>query len=160
MLTFSEIFEFSRVKIPILKEFEWFEWFERFEWFGPSPIEPFNPGMFQLRLVRWSFRAWHALGAPSQLDAVAGRFIGRKQAFFLLRRIVLRWRSWASSCLLLREARFEREEQQALQTLNRERGRMGESLPGLKGSIGEGSNHSNFSQQSSVEILSKFRNFR
>ena len=41
-------------------------------------------------------------------------------------------------------------------------------LPGLKGSIGEGSNHSNFSDRSSVRILSKFtsdvrtkfRNFR
>ena len=32
--------------------------------------------------------------------------------------------------------------------------------PELKGSIGEGSNHSNFSHQSSVKILSKFRNFR
>ena len=31
---------------------------------------------------------------------------------------------------------------------------------GLKGSIGEGPNHSNFSQQSSVRIRSKFRNFR
>ena len=30
----------------------------------------------------------------------------------------------------------------------------------LKGSIGEGPNHSNFSHQSSVKILSKFRNFR
>ena len=28
--------------------------------------------------------------------------------------------------------------------------------PGLKGSIGEGSNHSNFSHQSSVKTLSKF----
>ena len=34
------------------------------------------------------------------------------------------------------------------------------AVPGLKGSIGEGSNHSNFSHQSSVKILSKFRNFR
>ena len=45
MLTFSEIFEFSKEKFrktPILKEFEWFEWFE---WFGPSPIEPFNSGL-------------------------------------------------------------------------------------------------------------------
>ena len=45
MLKFSEIFEFSKEKfrkIPILKEFEWFEWFE---WFGPSPTEPFNPGL-------------------------------------------------------------------------------------------------------------------
>ena len=32
--------------------------------------------------------------------------------------------------------------------------------PGLKGSIGEGSNHSNFSHQSSVKILSKFNAFR
>ena len=41
MLKFSENFEFSGEKIPknpILNEFEWFEWF------GPSPIEPFNPG--------------------------------------------------------------------------------------------------------------------
>ena len=30
----------------------------------------------------------------------------------------------------------------------------------LKGSIGEGPNHSNFSHQSLVKILSKFRNFR
>ena len=30
---------------------------------------------------------------------------------------------------------------------------------GLKGSIGEGPNHSNFSDQSSVKILAKFRNF-
>ena len=30
----------------------------------------------------------------------------------------------------------------------------------LKGSIGEGPNHSNFSHQSSVKVLSKFRNFR
>ena len=30
----------------------------------------------------------------------------------------------------------------------------------LKGSIGEGPNHSNFSDQSSVTILAKFRNFR
>ena len=30
----------------------------------------------------------------------------------------------------------------------------------LKGSIGEGPNHSNFSDQSSVRILSKFKNFR
>ena len=29
-------------------------------------------------------------------------------------------------------------------------------VPKLKGSIGEGSNHSNFSHQSSVKILSKF----
>ena len=31
--------------------------------------------------------------------------------------------------------------------------------PKLKGSIGEGSNHSNFSHQSSVKILSKFNAF-
>ena len=31
--------------------------------------------------------------------------------------------------------------------------------PKLKGSISEGSNHSNFSNQSSVKFLSKFRNF-
>ena len=31
--------------------------------------------------------------------------------------------------------------------------------PKLKGSIGEGSNHSNFSRQSSVKILSKFNAF-
>ena len=35
-----------------------------------------------------------------------------------------------------------------------------ESLPELKGSIGEGPNHSNFSDRSSVRILSKFKNFR
>ena len=29
-------------KIPILKEFEWFEWF------GPSPIEPFNSGIYRV----------------------------------------------------------------------------------------------------------------
>ena len=34
------------------------------------------------------------------------------------------------------------------------------SLTKLKGSIGEGPNHSNFSDQSSVRILSKFRNVR
>ena len=42
MLKFAEFFEFSKEnfrKIPILKGFEWFEWF------GPSPIEPFNPGV-------------------------------------------------------------------------------------------------------------------
>ena len=33
-------------------------------------------------------------------------------------------------------------------------------VPELKGSIGEGSNHSNFSHQSSVKFLSKFRNCR
>ena len=47
MLKFSEIFEFSKEKIrkiPILIEFEWFEWF------GPSPIEPFNPGREQAYL--------------------------------------------------------------------------------------------------------------
>ena len=41
MLKFSEFFAFSKEqfrKIPILKEFEWFECF------GPSPIEPLNPG--------------------------------------------------------------------------------------------------------------------
>ena len=32
--------------------------------------------------------------------------------------------------------------------------------PKLKGSIGEGPNHSNFSDRSSVKILSKFKNFR
>ena len=32
--------------------------------------------------------------------------------------------------------------------------------PKLKGSIGEGPNHSNFSDQSSVKLLAKFRNFR
>ena len=32
--------------------------------------------------------------------------------------------------------------------------------PELKGSIGEGPNHSNFSDQSSVEILAKFKNFQ
>ena len=32
-------------------------------------------------------------------------------------------------------------------------------LPELKGSIGEGPNQTNFSHQSSVKILSKFRNF-
>ena len=32
--------------------------------------------------------------------------------------------------------------------------------PKLKGAMGEGSNHSNFSHQSSFKILSKFRNFR
>ena len=31
--------------------------------------------------------------------------------------------------------------------------------PGLKGSVGEGPNHSNFSDRSSVRIRSKFRNF-
>ena len=31
--------------------------------------------------------------------------------------------------------------------------------PELKGSIGEGSNHSNFSHQSSVKIMSKFNGF-
>ena len=34
------------------------------------------------------------------------------------------------------------------------------TLPELKGSIGEGSNHSNFSHQSSVRILAKIKNFR
>ena len=34
-----------------------------------------------------------------------------------------------------------------------------EFFPQLKGSIGEGPNHSNFSDQSSVRIRSKFRNF-
>ena len=40
MLIFSEIFELIIFleNIRILKEFEWFEWF------GPSPIEPSNPG--------------------------------------------------------------------------------------------------------------------
>ena len=33
------------------------------------------------------------------------------------------------------------------------------SSPELKGSIGEGPNHSNFSDQSSVKILAKFKNF-
>ena len=33
------------------------------------------------------------------------------------------------------------------------------SSPKLKGSIGEGSNHSNFSHQSSVKILSKYSTF-
>ena len=32
-------------------------------------------------------------------------------------------------------------------------------VPGLKGSIGEGPNHSNFSNQSSVKTLSKFNAF-
>ena len=32
--------------------------------------------------------------------------------------------------------------------------------PELKGSVGEGPNHSNFSDRSSVKILSKFKNFR
>ena len=32
--------------------------------------------------------------------------------------------------------------------------------PELKGSIGDGPNHSNLSDQSSVKILAKFRNFR
>ena len=32
--------------------------------------------------------------------------------------------------------------------------------PELKGSIGEGPNHSNFSDRSTVKILAKFRNFR
>ena len=57
MLTFSEIFEFSREdnpKIPILKEFEWFEWFE---WFGPSPIEPFNSGERRAARARQGARA-------------------------------------------------------------------------------------------------------
>ena len=36
----------------------------------------------------------------------------------------------------------------------------GQSALKLKGSIGEGSNHSNFSHQSSVKILSKFNAFR
>ena len=36
----------------------------------------------------------------------------------------------------------------------------GQSVPELKGSIGEGPNHSNFSDQSSVKILAKFGNFR
>ena len=35
----------------------------------------------------------------------------------------------------------------------------GLTAPRLKGSIGEGPNHSNFSDQSSHSILSKFRNF-
>ena len=35
----------------------------------------------------------------------------------------------------------------------------GEPHPKLKGSIGEGSNHSNFSHQSSVNIVSEFRKF-
>ena len=38
--------------------------------------------------------------------------------------------------------------------------REGLRRPKLKGSIGEGPNHSNFSDRSSVTILSKFRNFR
>ena len=42
----------------------------------------------------------------------------------------------------------------------REDARGGRLWTKLKGSIGEGSNHSNFSHQRSVEILSKFRNFR
>ena len=33
-------------------------------------------------------------------------------------------------------------------------------LPELKGSIGEGPNQTNYSDQSSVRILAKFRNFR
>ena len=36
----------------------------------------------------------------------------------------------------------------------------GEYCAGLKGSIGEGSNHSNFSDPGSVRILSKLKNFR
>ena len=36
---------------------------------------------------------------------------------------------------------------------------MGAYDPKLKGSIGEGSNHSNFSHQSAVKILSKFNAF-
>ena len=32
--------------------------------------------------------------------------------------------------------------------------------PGLKGSVGEGPNQTNYSDQSSVKILSKFGNFR
>ena len=36
----------------------------------------------------------------------------------------------------------------------------GRLIAELKGSIGEGPNHSNFSDQSSVTILAKFRNFR
>ena len=39
------------------------------------------------------------------------------------------------------------------------RGGTSESQSKLKGSIGEGSNHSNYSDQSSVRILSKFRIF-
>ena len=34
------------------------------------------------------------------------------------------------------------------------------NVPELKGSIGEGPNHSNYSDRSSVRILSKFRNVR
>ena len=34
------------------------------------------------------------------------------------------------------------------------------SLTELKGSVGEGPNHSNYSDRSSVRILAKFRNFR
>ena len=40
-----------------------------------------------------------------------------------------------------------------------ERQRVQRPAPELKGSIGEGLNHSNFSDQSSHSILSKFRNF-
>ena len=41
-----------------------------------------------------------------------------------------------------------------------ESGKPAGGKPKLKGSIGEEPNHSNFSDRSSVRILSKFRNFR
>ena len=48
---------------------------------------------------------------------------------------------------------YEREKQRLADK------KLAEHEPGLKGSIGEGPNHSNFSDRSSVRTLSKFRNF-
>ena len=78
---------------------------EKFEWFGPSPIEPFNPGSLSLL----------AVGQSSNCEGVE-------------RKIGYRWSETQGN---LNFAEYPAE---------------------LKGSIGEGPNHSNFSDQSSVKI--------
>ena len=83
--------------------------------------------LFQLNLMRWSFQAWRSTGNSAMIETgAASGYIARRQACYLLRRIVLRWRSWATLCLYLRESRCEREEAQSLEKLTGEQARMDE----------------------------------
>ena len=120
---------------------------EKFEWFGPSPIEPFNPGRRRRRRPS-SRRPCGTSKFPLPLP-LSGHLKSKARVLpggpGELGERFLAVDIFGEGSVAVAE---DRDEVGPL------------SKPKLKDSIGEGPNHSNFSDRSSVSILSKFRNFR
>ena len=134
-------------------------WSEKFEWFGPSPIEPFNlapygalssKGAAEVTCVAFSIK----FAKTNQKFAENSEFCEKNSLLFK----IIHFTPYSRP---LSERPMRREAQLTVGAVAELRDRVVHRRePKLKGSIGEGPNHSNFSDRSSVRILSKFRNFR